>query len=167
MGNNTKAEVITIGMGDDIGICPFLEGEQRSWCEVIYPMSEFPYPCTISSISYYNAGIYGMMWPWPSMATSLNIYMGERESLSHSSRNDWTPLSDLTLVYSQENVVLGAECEWNEFVLDEPFTYEHDGNLVIVIAKTNPSPDWDFNFWVIQSSNVNSTLYKTSSRRCF
>ena len=158
-----KADVVSIGTGENMYIYPFNEYENVSWDEEIYPMSAFSSPCVINSISYNNVGIYGMMYPMPTVASSLKIYMGERATASHASNTDWTPLSDLTLVYSHENVVLGAECGWVEFVLDEPFTYEQNGNLVIVVARTTDSPGWDVNLYTSSySSDGDVSLVYTS-----
>lgn len=158
-----KADVVSIGTGENMYIYPFNEYMNVSWDEEIYPMSAFSSPCVINSISYNNVGIYGMMFPMPSVASSLKIYMGERATASHASSTDWTPLSDLTLVYSHENVVLGAECGWVEFVLDEPFTYEQNGNLVIVVARTTDNPLWDVNFYTSSySSDGDVSLVYTS-----
>ena len=157
-----KADVVSIGTGENMYIYPFNEYMNVSWDEEIYPMSAFSSPCVINSISYNNVGVYGMMYPMPTVASSLKIYMGERATASHVSSTDWTPLSDLTLVYSHENVVLGAECGWVEFVLDEPFTYEQNGNLVIVVARTTDSPGWDVNFYTSSySSDGNVSLAYT------
>ncbi len=157
-----KAEVITIGTGESMYDFPFHDWYYWSWDEEIYPMSAFSGPCTINSVSYNNVGIYGMMWPMPVIASHLKIYLGERATASHSSDTDWTPLSDLTLVYSHENVVLGAECGWEEFVFDEPFTYEHNGNLVIVVATAYDSPAWDVNLRTSSYSDDAVTLVYSS-----
>ncbi len=139
----TKADVIEIGNAENANVFPFQTWTYGAWDEEIYPMSAFSGPCVINSISYNNLGIYGMMYPMAQMASSLRIYMGERESLTHASETDWTPLSELTLVYSHENVSLGAECGWEEIVLDDPFVYGLNGNLVVVVATAYDSPAWD------------------------
>lgn len=158
----TKAEVIEIGNGESMNIMPFHEINYWNWDEEIYPMSAFSAPCNINSISYNNVGVYGMMWPVPSMASSLMIYMGERESATHVSETDWTPLSNLTLVYSHENVVLGADCGWEEIVFDEPFPYELNGNLVVVVVTAYDNPAWDCNLRASSFADGDVSLFYES-----
>lgn len=138
-------EVISIGNAENMWDYPFHEWMPASWDEEIYPMEVFSSACVINSVSYNNVGMYGTVFP--TVANTLKIYMGERATASHASETDWTPLSDLTLVYSHENVVLGNEYGWQEFVLDEPFLYEATGNLVVVVARTTDNPGWDFNLY--------------------
>lgn len=158
----TKAEVIEIGTAENMYDFPFHTWTYGAWDEEIYPMSAFSGPCVINAISYNNLGINGMMYPMAQMASSMRIYMGERESLTHASETDWTPLSELTLVYSHENVSLGAECGWEEIVLDDPFVYQLNGNLVVVVATTYNSPAWDVSLTSSSYADGNVSLVYTS-----
>ncbi|MBR0539655.1 MAG: fibronectin type III domain-containing protein [Bacteroidales bacterium] len=148
-----KAEIVSIGGDGGMNVYPFAP-EAFSWHEEIYPMSAFSSSCVINSISYCNIGDWMGGSPLPYMATSLKIYMGVRETAVHSSDSDWTPLSQLTLVYSREDVLLGAELGWNEYVLDEPFYYGHDGNLVIVFRQVVEQTVWDCNMYLSSYSDL-------------
>lgn len=152
----TKAEVIEIGNAENSNDFPFHTWMPAFWDEEIYPMSAFSEPCVINTISYNNQGSWGQAAPIT--ASSLRIYMGERESLGHASESDWTPLSDLTLVYSHENVVIGSEVGWEEIVLDNPFVYELNGNLVVVVATSFDEPAWDVNTYASTFSDGNVSL---------
>ena len=158
----TKADVIEIGTAENMYDFPFHTWTYGAWDEEIYPMSAFSGPCVINSISYNNLGLYGMMYPMAQMVSSLRIYMGERESLTHASETDWTPLSELTLVYSHENISLGAECGWEEIVLDDPFVYGLNGNLVVVVATAYDSPAWDVSLTSSSYADGNVSLVYTS-----
>ncbi len=156
----TKADVIEIGTGDNMNIIPFHEINYWNWDEEIYPMSAFSAPCIINSISYNNVGAWGMIIP--SLASSLMIYIGERESATHVSETDWTPLNNLTLVYSHDNVVLGTECGWEEIVFDEPYPYELNGNLVVVVVTAYDTPAWDCNLRTSSFADGDVSLFYES-----
>lgn len=158
----TKADVIEIGSAENMNDFPFHTWTYGAWDEEIYPMSAFSGPCAINAISYNNMGLFGMMYPMAQMASSLKIYMGERESLTHDSETDWTPLSELTLVYSHEDVSLGAECGWEEIVLDDPFVYQLNGNLVVVVATAYDSPAWDVSLTSSSYADGNVSLVYSS-----
>lgn len=153
-----KAEELTIGDGVNYTYgAPFNNYYLYSWNEAIYLSDEIGGKCAITSISYHCAKGYpiGTNLGYPIGTNFINIYMGETSRSSISSVTDWTPESDLTLVYSGENIVLG-DAEWEEFVLDVPFDYSGGGNLVIVVAKSGKE----------YSSNLYWNITNTDERRC-
>lgn len=126
------ADEIIIGEGTDCDYSvPFNTGYSYSWNETIYPGSELGGACTINSISF-NCNASADI---PSLTlTELDVYLGVTQRSEMSSLLDWTPASDLTLVYSGENVVVG-DAAWETITLDTPFYYAGEGNLVVVVAK--------------------------------
>ncbi|MBE6343311.1 MAG: hypothetical protein E7065_07965, partial [Lentimicrobiaceae bacterium] len=135
----TRADELVIGDGTGSGYySPFNNYYKHSWNETIYQASEFDGSASITSIAYHCASTDKTV-----NATSVKIYMGETTKSEFVSSSDWTPESDLTLVYEGSSIVLG-DTEWEEFVLDQPFVYSGVNNLVVVVAKS--------------ASNYNSSL---------
>ena len=135
----TRADELVIGNGTGSGYySPFNNYYKHSWNETIYQASEFDGSVSINSIAYHCASTDKTV-----NATSVKIYMGETTKSEFASSSDWTPESDLTLVYEGSSIVLG-DTEWEEFVLDQPFVYSGVNNLVVVVAKS--------------ASNYNSSL---------
>ena len=125
-----KADEIIVGTGtDNKNVAPFLNSYPNSWLEMVYTAEEIGQACTIGSIAFqYELG--------PTLeANDLRIYLAETDKSSFGSISDWTPESDLTLVYSGTNVVLGDDA-WETFKFDTPFEYSGEKNLAVVVAKT-------------------------------
>jgi hypothetical protein len=125
-----KADEIVVGTAtDNKNAVPFLNSYPNSWMEMIYTAEEIGPACTIGSIAFqYVAG--------PTLETNdLRIYLAETDRAEFASKSDWTPESELTLVYSGNNVVIGDE-EWETFKFDTPFEYSGEKNLAVVVAKT-------------------------------
>ena len=125
-----KADEIIIGTAtDNKNVAPFVNSYPNSWLEMVYTAEEIGQACTIGSIAFqYELG--------PTLETNdLRIYLAETEKSSFENKSDWTPESELTLVYSGTNVVLGDDA-WETFKFDTPFEYSGEKNLAVVVAKT-------------------------------
>lgn len=61
--------------------------------------------------------------------TNVKIYLGHTTKNEFSSTTDWTT-SGLTLVYTGD---LNCSHGWNEFVLNEPFSYNGTDNLLVCV----------------------------------
>ena len=125
-----KADEIVVGTGtDNKNVAPFVNSYPNSWLEMVYTAEEIGQACTIGSIAFqYELG--------PTLeANDLRIYLAETDKSSFENKSDWTPESELTLVYSGTNVVLGDDA-WETFKFDTPFEYSGEKNLAVVVAKT-------------------------------
>ena len=125
-----KADEIVVGTAtDNKNVAPFVNSYPNSWLEMVYTAEEIGQACTIGSIAFqYELG--------PTLdANDLRIYLAETDKSSFENKSDWTPESDLTLVYSGTNVVLGDDV-WETFKFDTPFEYSGEKNLAVVVAKT-------------------------------
>ena len=125
-----KADEIIVGTKtDEKNAVPFLNSYPNSWMEMIYTAEEIGQACTIGSIAFqYVAG--------PTLETNdLRIYLAETDRTEFASKSDWTPESELTLVYSGTGVVIGDDA-WETFKFDTPFEYSGEKNLAVVVAKT-------------------------------
>ena len=125
-----KAQEIIVGEATgDKNLAPFLNSYQNSWLEMVYTADEIGQACTIGSIAFKYVG--GPILP----TNDLRIYLAETDKEKFMEKTDWTPESELTLVYSGTNVEIGGE-EWETFKLDTPFEYSGEKNLAVVVAKT-------------------------------
>ena len=125
-----KADEIIVGTKtDEKNAVPFLNSYPNSWMEMIYTAEEIGQACTIGSIAFqYVEG--------PTLETNdLRIYLAETDRTEFASKSDWTPESELTLVYSGTGVVIGDDA-WETFKFDTPFEYSGEKNLAVVVAKT-------------------------------
>ena len=125
-----KADEIIVGTAtDNKNVAPFVNSYPNSWLEMVYTAEEIGQACTIGSIAFqYELG--------PTLdANDLRIYLAETDKSYFESKSDWTPESELTLVYSGTNVVLGDDA-WETFKFDTPFEYSGEKNLAVVVAKT-------------------------------
>ena len=159
-GSTTDPEVpvegeVVIGNGTGSTYnAPFANYNYWSWVETIYPASEIGQACTINAISYNCTD------PTFSCTNlSMKVYIGETTKATHSSITDWTPESDLTLVYSGTNVVIGDE-EWERIVLDTPFEYSGENNLVVVVS--NDLDNYYGNLKWYSTTSENSVLFAAS-----
>ena len=109
---------------------PFKTTYKYSWIETIYPESQLCEAGTIYSIAYHCATVNNSGYT----LSDVDIYLAETSKSVYSSSSDWTPESELTLVYSGSNVELGDE-EWETFVFNTPFEYSGENNLVIAVGK--------------------------------
>ena len=126
--NAQTVDTVTVGTGtsNDYNV-PFMNYYNDSWAEMRYAGSRVGQPGSISSVSF-ECGASSAM-----TLADLRIYMG---MASAEEVTVWSPLSNLQLVYTGTNVPVGAATGWQEFVLDNPYTYPDTNQcLVIVVAK--------------------------------
>ena len=141
------ANELVIGNGTEAtNVVPFRASNKHSFTESIYASSEFNGAITINSISY-NHNQYVKNY----VLTDVRIYMGETSMDAHTT--GWVPEEDLTLVYTGANVTIGEE-DWETFVLDTPFAYSGNENLVIAVAKSATTTDYVEYYYTEFTSNV-------------
>ncbi len=126
-----KADEIITGEGTgDSNLGPFVNSYPHSWIEMIYQANEIGQACKIGNIAFQYAEGSACT------ATDIRIYLAETTKSKFADKTQWTPESELTLVYSGTDVVLG-DTDWESFELDTPFEYGGENNLVVVIAKSS------------------------------
>lgn len=142
---------LAIGTGTSTGyIAPFNNYYGNAWTQMMYPASELS-AGTISSISWDMATAASVSYSY------LNIYLGTSNTFTNSS---WVPESDLTLVYHRENGNIGVgSTGWVEYVLDTPYEYNGEGNLVVVVARASGS-DYSSTLKYRYSTVSNSVRYR-------
>lgn len=97
------------------------------WMEMIY-ITDIP-ECDIISISY------DCVTSGNTQLDLLNIYIGHTNRNTHISNTDWQLFDELTKIYSRTNTSVGATIGWETFIFDEPWHYNGEDNIVIVIQK--------------------------------
>ena len=119
-----------------------------SWFEAIYKSEEIGQACTISELAFsYKDGA--------ETSADINIYLAETAKDEYTDHADVTAESELTLVYSGNGVILCDE-EWETFVLNAPFNYSGENNLVVVVTTANTSKANNWNCY----EDANSVLIK-------
>jgi len=119
-----------------------------SWFEAIYKSEEIGKACTISELAFsYKDG--------NETSADINIYLAETTKDEYANPNDATAESELTLVYSGTAVTLCDE-EWETFVLNAPFNYSGENNLVVVVTTANTSSANNWNCY----EDANTVLIK-------
>ncbi len=152
LGMKAQTEV-NIVLGDSTSTSatfysPFNNYYKYSYNEMIYTSDMFPSGCNISSISWYVNNYAAVT------ADSLRIYMGTTTRTEHSTNRDWQLLNNLTLVYAHDNVPLATGTGWSEFTLDQPFLYDGEKNLVIVVAKKASTTSDNLKFKYVSTENA-------------
>ncbi|MBO7492506.1 MAG: fibronectin type III domain-containing protein, partial [Bacteroidales bacterium] len=144
---------LTIGNGTSTSYyAPYNNYYGYSWNEMIYTASEIGTAGTIKSIAFNvnSASAYN--------CDQIKIYMGHTTKNEHASTSDWTPLSDLTLVYIANNITIGATTGWETRVLNTPFNYNGVDNLVVVV--THAADDYTASLNYYYTSHTNRDLYR-------
>lgn len=83
---------------------------------------------------------------------NIKIYLGTTSKSAFSSATDWIAEADLTLVYDGGIAACGTEPGEDEIILDTPFAYDGQSNLVLAISNA-----------VGTYSNIHSYYYTTVS----
>lgn len=117
----------TIGEVDASAV-PFGNNVKYSWIESIYKAEEIARSCTIERLSFARSA------GEPVTFDEINIYLAETDKEDFGATPEWTAEEDLTLVYSDTDVIIGDQ-EWETFEFDTPFQYSGKKNLAVVIAK--------------------------------
>ena len=151
-----RAQEVTIGTGTSSSASTvFYPYYNDSWWETTYLASEINTSGAITSVAVQQDGGSQLL------CLNVDIYMGHRAASTYSSTTDWTPATDLTLVYSGTNVTLGTTSGWEEFNLTTPFVYNGSDNLVVVFAKH--SEDWTGSLkYYYESMSDYRSLYRNS-----
>ena len=146
---------LVIGDGTyQTSVAPFRNSYCNSWVEAIYPLNEIGNQAfTINSIAY-NCATVGVT---QMTLSNVYVYIGETTRSEIASSSDWTPESDLTLVYSGSDIVIGEE-EWETFVLDTPYEFSGTKNLVIAVGKASAQYNNAVKWYYVPTDN-NSIMY--------
>ena len=146
-----RAQEVIIGTGtsssEEYAFYPYYED---SWWESICLPTEIGMQGLISSVALQSGSGPALM------ADNVYIYLGTRSTNAYSSTTDWTPLSNLTLVYSGTNVPLGGSNGWENYTLQTPFMYDGSSNLVVVFAKHASDYSDDATYYYHSTSNYSS-----------
>ncbi len=129
---STAQEEIAIGTGTSSSyLSPFNNFYRNSATQMMYPADQFPTAGYINSISWEMVGNSSHNY------SDLKIYLGTSSSYTNSA---WMPEENMTLVYHETDGTLGGgSAGWVEFPLDNPYYYNGEGNLVILVTRAASS----------------------------
>ena len=155
MALGLKGQEVIIGTGTNSSYSmAFYQYYEDSWWESLYLAQEVGMSGNITSIALHNTGGGTLQ------CQNVRIYMGHRSQSMYSSTSAWTPMSDLTLVYSATNSSIGSNSSgWETFTLNTPFFYNGSDNLVVVFAKHANDYSSDFSYYYSETADY-SSLYR-------
>ena len=116
---------IRIGSGTDVNDkLPLYTYFKNSLSQQIYTASELGKAARFISIDFYCSQDVDN-------DQDITIYMVSTDKSSFDSETDWITVTDDNLVYSNQSTHL--EKGWNTFALDNPFDYDGDSNVAIMV----------------------------------
>ena len=148
--NHRGTDSVTIGSLENAGNNSYLPMNslyEYSFSQQIYTAEEIGLAGTIDKLTvwmYGNANLYTM---------PFDIYMVEVDKDAFESTTDWVSVTSSDIVYTGNITPHNTEAEPYEFVLDTPFDYSGEGNLVI--AFNNRTGSW--------KSGLNGKVFGASS----
>ena len=154
-----RVKAITVGKtGDyDSQMVPMILYTQNSWVEQIYTAAEIGKACTIERISFATKPQNNYSTPFATK--EIKIYLAETTKTDCADMT-LTAQTDLKLVFSDTDIIIGDQ-EWETFELDEPFVYNGEKNLAVVVAKSADVTSTQY-FW--HTNNIpNGALYATTA----
>ena len=131
-----RADEIIVGTEESSTmVVPFRSANNYSYTQSIYLKDEVSLngtAMTITEIAYKRAS------SGYTFTGDIKIYVGITDMTTHTGPStDW--LTDLTLVFSGTNIVVGDE-EWETFTFDTPYEYSATKNLVVAVSKSTSQP---------------------------
>lgn len=125
------ADTVQAGSGTGTGnYFPISGNYQYNYTQQIYLQSQINKSGNITRLRfYYSAGDILPSKDWI-------IYMGHTTKTTFSSGNDWVSYNDLSQVFAGDvSSMVPLEKNWMEIVLDNPFNYNNENNLVIAVDE--------------------------------
>ncbi|MCR5845595.1 MAG: putative Ig domain-containing protein, partial [bacterium] len=143
---------VTIGDGTSTQYnIPYCSYYKNGGVETLYTADEIGMAGSIQSIAY-NVDSGG-----PNQATSVKFYMGHTTATSLNS-TALAPDDGWTLVYSGAPS-LGSSTGWETIAFDEPFEYDGESNLLVLMVRQSNS-DTKVNYYCTSAEGV--VIYKQS-----
>lgn len=138
----------------DYPFCNFYRG---SWSQSVYAPREIGQSGYITEVAYNCAYADTLTY------ADLRIFMGVTYDTLMEDASAYLPMSELTLVYSATNMLMGTHTGWYPFELQSPFYYDATAgaHLVIVVAKYAPRYTYQFEFYY-----DNAEYSRTIFRQC-
>ena len=144
---------------------PFYTGgssAKYAWNEMLYHAASVGGAGNISSISWNCTGNNsgnGLH------LDNLKIYLAATtRTETGSTAADWTPMSDLYLVYDHNDVTIGKNLGWEQFTFDTPFYFNGTDNIVVVVSQSTTATTSGVNYETGQMPNVSGSYYVTKYR---
>ena len=111
----------------------FYASAKYSWTQTLYLENEMGGAGYIQQITFDNRSTASITFD------SVKIYLGKTSMTVHPTANvsTWVPMDSLTLVFRDTNWSVPAEVGDLTIVLDEPYYYDGQGTLALVISKAN------------------------------
>ena len=131
-----SAQVRTVVVGNWSGTTSsafggFHNTAKYSWTQTLYTQSE------MGAAGWIHAIILDNRSTASNVADSVKIYLGHTTMTTHPTAavSTWVPQSDLTQVWSRTNYTFPAEVGQLVIEFDQPYYYNGNGSLALVVSK--------------------------------
>lgn len=131
-----SAQVRTVVVGNWSGTTSsafggFHNTAKYSWTQTLYTQSE------MGAAGWIHAIILDNHSTASNVADSVKIYLGHTTMTTHPTAavSTWVPQSDLTQVWSRTNYTFPAEVGQLVIEFDQPYYYNGNGSLALVVSK--------------------------------
>ena len=132
----------------------------------IYPYFSYSYSQSIylqSEINISDKRIDKIAYYWSGTAAGTNsgewkVYMGHTYKSEYMGQSDWVPQDQMMLVFDGFIDIPAVE-GWVEIILDTPFAYDNESNLVIAVDENTPGSDGNpHHFRSTLTANINRSM---------
>ena len=158
---------LTIGTGTDYAghVSPYGQGSALGDPYNYYAATQFIYtadelasmghPVQINSMAFYHNGY--------SFSGTVRIYLAHTTATTVDASN---PATTGTLVYTGTNITIGSSsAEWQTFVFDDPFIYNGEDNLLVIVSRSKGSSGTTYNSnqkWQYTETTNNMFMQRSS-----
>ena len=158
---------LTIGTGTDYAghVSPYGQGSALGDPYNYYSVTQFIYtadelasmghPVQINSMAFYHNGY--------SFSGTVRIYLAHTTATTVDASN---PATTGTLVYTGTNITIGSSsAEWQTFVFDDPFIYNGEDNLLVIVSRSKGSSGTTYNSnqkWQYTETTNNMFMQRSS-----
>lgn len=141
-----------VGLGEELGTFPLETSNSYGYSQQIYLSSEMGGPKTIYTLSFNYSGNEP-----EEVSRFVKVYMGHTQKSSFNAGYDFETMSLLTKVYSGYMTIPG-ESSWVTIVLDEPFVYNGNDNLLLAVYDVSDNSVDDRRFYCSETETIQNLM---------
>ena len=146
-----------VGLGEELGTFPLETSNSYGYSQQIYLSSEMGGQKTIYTLSFNYSGNEP-----EEVSRFVKVYMGHTQKSSFNAGYDFETMSLLTKVYSGYMTIPG-ESSWVTIVLDEPFVYNGNDNLLLAVYDVSDNSVDDRIFYCSETETIQNLMLVCSN----
>ena len=141
-----------VGLDEELGTFPVETSNSFGYSQQIYLSSEMGGQKIIYTLSFNYSGN-----ETEEVSRFVKVYMGHTQKSCFNSDNDFETMSQLTKVYSGY-MTIPAESSWVTIVLDEPFVYNGNDNLLLAMYDVSNNSVSDRTFYCSETETIQNLM---------